>query len=94
MAIDWPVIGAYELQCGDRSSDLRRPRASYRPKIIKNRSERNQARSIMRKELGEKAIAGKDIDHKKMVNDGGTNACKNLRVRSKHAKRGWNRKKR
>lgn len=67
---------------------------NHRPKIIKNRSERNQARSIMRKALGAKAIAGKDIDHKKMVKDGGTNARSNLRVRSEHANRGWDRKKR
>jgi hypothetical protein len=48
----------------------------------------------MRKELGEKAIAGKDIDHKGMVKDGGTNARRNLRVRSEHANRSWDRKKR
>jgi hypothetical protein len=65
---------------------------NHRPDIIKNRSERNQARSIMRKKLGEKAIAGKDIDHKKMVKDGGTNAPGNLRVRSRHANRGWEKK--
>ena len=67
---------------------------NHRPEIIKNRTERNQARTIMRKELGEKAIAGKDIDHKRMLKDGGTNARKNLRVRSEHANRGWDRKKR
>lgn len=62
---------------------------NHRPDVIKDRSERNQARSIMRKELGDKAIRGKDIDHKKMVKDGGTNARSNLRVRSRHANRGW-----
>ena len=46
----------------------------------------------MRKELGEKAIAGRDIDHKKMVKDGGSNARSNLRVRSRHANRGWEKK--
>jgi len=67
---------------------------NHRPAIIKDRTERNQARTIMRKEKGEAAIAGKDIDHKKMVKDGGTNARSNLRIRSEHANRGWNRKKR
>ena len=42
----------------------------------------------MRKDFGA-AIKGKDIDQKKMVEDGGTNARKNLRVRSGHANRGW-----
>ena len=63
-----------------------------RPDIIKDRSQRNQARSILRKELGEKAIAGKDVGHKKMVSKGGSNARNNLRVESRHTNRGWNRK--
>ena len=46
----------------------------------------------MRKELGEKAIAGRDIDHKKMVKDGGSNARSNLRVRSRNANRGCEKK--
>lgn len=56
---------------------------------IKGRTERNQARRIMAKDLGEAAIAGKDIDHKVMVKDGGTNKRSNLRVRSPHVNRGW-----
>jgi hypothetical protein len=65
---------------------------NHTPGNIKKRSQRNQARSIVRKDLGEAAIRGKDVDHKKMVKDGGTNARSNLRVRSQHANRGWNRK--
>ena len=64
---------------------------NHRPDIVKNREERNQARAIMKKKLGAHAIAGKDIDHKKKVIDGGTNAPSNLRVRSIHANRGWER---
>ena len=41
---------------------------------IAKRSERNQARSYMKKKLGEGAIAGKDIDHNKPMRSGGTNA--------------------
>lgn len=67
---------------------------NHRPEIIKDRSQRNSARTIMRKELGEAAIKGKDVDHKKMVKDGGSNARRNLRVQSEHKNRGWNRKKR
>lgn len=65
---------------------------NHRPAIVRNREERNQARSIMRKKLGAAAIAGKDIDHKRMVSKGGTNAPSNLRVRSPHANRGWEKK--
>lgn len=66
---------------------------NHTPTNVKKRTERNQARTIMRKEKGEAAIKGKDIDHRKMVKDGGTNARSNLRVRSQHANRGWDRKK-
>ncbi len=62
---------------------------NHRPDIIKNRSERNQARRIMTTKLGSKALQGKDVDHKRMVIKGGTNAPGNLRLRSPHANRGW-----
>ena len=65
---------------------------NHTPSNIKKRTERNQARTIMSKDLGEAAIAGKDVDHKVMVKDGGTNARSNLRVRSQHANRGWEKK--
>jgi hypothetical protein len=66
---------------------------NHEPKHIKGRSMRNQARTIMSKDLGKAAIAGKDIDHKVMVKNGGTNARKNLRVQSQHKNRGWERDK-
>ena len=55
------------------------------------RSKRVLARRIMEKELGAKAIAGKDIDHKIKLKNGGTNARSNLRVRSVKSNRGDNR---
>jgi hypothetical protein len=59
------------------------------PEQIKKRSERNQARRLMEKKLGKAAIAGKDIDHKKPLRDGGAGTkLSNLRVRSVHANRG------
>lgn len=61
------------------------------PAHIKGRSQRNQARTIMAKDLGKKAIAGKDIDHRVMVKDGGSNARSNLRVQTEHKNRGWRR---
>jgi len=65
---------------------------NHEPIHIKGRTQRNQARSIMAKDLGKAAIAGKDIDHKVMVKNGGSNARSNLRVRSEHANRGWEKK--
>jgi hypothetical protein len=65
---------------------------NHEPVHIKGRSQRNQARTIMAKDLGKAAIAGKDIDHKVMVKDGGSNSRGNLRVRSEHANRGWEKK--
>ena len=32
---------------------------------------------------------GKDVDHKRMLKDGGTNTRSNLRVKSQHWNRGW-----
>ena len=63
------------------------------PGIIKNRSQRNQARDIMKKKVGEAAIAGKDVGHKRSVVSGGSNAASNLRIESRKANRGWERKK-
>jgi len=63
------------------------------PTHIKGRSERNQARRIVAKKVGKKAIEGKDIDHKRMVKDGGTNAPGNLRIQTPHKNRGWERDK-
>jgi hypothetical protein len=65
---------------------------NHRPDIVKNREERNQARDYMKKKVGAKAIAGKDVDHRVMVIHGGTNAPSNLRIRSQHANRGWEKK--
>lgn len=64
---------------------------NHEPQHIKGRSQRNQARRIMAKDLGKAAIAGKDVDHKVMVKDGGSNARKNLRVQTPHKNRGWER---
>lgn len=62
-----------------------------RPENVKKRSQRNQARAIIRKEVGDAAIKGKDVDHKVAVRNGGGNSRSNLRIRSQHANRGWRR---
>lgn len=51
----------------------------------------NSARAIMAKDLGKKAIAGKDVDHKVMLDNGGGNHRSNLRVRTEKQNRGWRR---
>ena len=59
------------------------------PEQIAKRSERNKARREMEKEVGKAALKGKDVDHKKMLKDGGSNARSNLRVTTPHKNRGW-----
>jgi hypothetical protein len=62
------------------------------PANIKKRDMRNQARSMMKKKVGAAAIAGKDIDHKTAVRNGGGNSMSNLRIRDRHTNRGWEKK--
>lgn len=57
------------------------------------RNQRNKARRIMRDAKGPAAIAGKDVNHKRMVKDGGGNSLKNLNIQSQHKNRGWERDK-
>lgn len=57
----------------------------------RRRGLQNKARAIMAKRLGKDKIAGKDIDHKVMLDHGGGNSHSNLRVRSQKANRGWRR---
>lgn len=50
--------------------------------------ERVEARRFMEKRLGHAIPAGVDVDHKKAIEGGGSNAPSNLRLRSAHANRG------
>lgn len=58
------------------------------PEQIKNRSQRNQARRLVEKKVGN-LPATVDVDHKKMIKDGGTNTKGNLRAVSQAKNRGW-----
>jgi hypothetical protein len=60
-----------------------------RPDQVKKRTERNQARAALMKEGKVSKGDGKDVDHKKMLDAGGTNAKSNLRVVSQTENRGW-----
>ena len=46
------------------------------------RNLRNKARAAAKKRLGAKAIAGKDIGHKKSLKSGGSNKASNTKVQS------------
>ena len=61
------------------------------PEQIKKRALRNAARAEMEKKHGAAALKGKDVDHKRMLRDGGTNAASNLRIQSVKKNRGWER---
>lgn len=62
-----------------------------KPEQIRNRSLRNQARRELEKEGKVRKGDKKDVDHKKMLAKGGTNARSNLRVTSIKENRGWRR---
>lgn len=58
----------------------------------KKRAMRNAARRKLMEEGVVHKGDGKDIDHKRMLKDGGSNARSNLRVVSQKTNRGWRRK--
>jgi hypothetical protein len=60
-----------------------------RPEQVKKREMRNQARAEMARDGKVHKGDGKDVDHKKMLDGGGTNAKSNLRVVDKETNRGW-----
>lgn len=64
-----------------------------KPKQKENRAKRNSARAEIKKELGESAIRGKDINHKKPLIKGGTNKRSNLEITTKSANRSFARNK-
>ena len=59
------------------------------PEKIKGRTIRNQARAQLEKEGLVKKGDKKDVDHKKPVRAGGTNARSNLRVLPQSVNRAW-----
>lgn len=60
-----------------------------KPEQKKNRAERNAARRELTREGKVHKGDGMDVDHKKPIRSGGTNAKSNLRVMSKSRNRGW-----
>lgn len=62
--------------------DYKKEYANYqgRPEQIANRAERNAARAAMEKAGVVRKGDGKDVDHKKALVKGGSNAMSNLRA--------------
>lgn len=60
-----------------------------KPEQKKNRAQRNAARRELMKAGQVHKGDGKDVDHKKPIRSGGSNARSNLRVTSVSKNRGW-----
>lgn len=58
---------------------------------VKDRAQRNAARSAVKKKVGAAAIAGKDVGHKKAVSKGGKNGLQNLFVQNPGENRSFRR---
>lgn len=75
----------------ETKADYAKHYADYqgKPEQVAKRSLRNKARRAVEADVGKAALKGKDVDHKKMIKDGGTNARSNLRVTTPGKNRGW-----
>lgn len=62
-----------------------------RPEEVKKRVANNAARREMMKEGKVRVGDGKDVAHKKSLENGGSNAKGNLAVQSREQNRGWRR---
>lgn len=60
-----------------------------RPENVAKRVKNNQARAMLAKEGRVRKGDGKDVDHKKPLRSGGSNARSNLRVLPKSQNRAW-----
>ena len=60
-----------------------------RPEQVNKREDRNKARAQLAREGKVHKGDGKDVDHKKMLDNGGSNARTNLRVTDQKTNRGW-----
>ena len=75
-------------------TQIRRQVKGYnaKPEMVKKRTMNNQARRKLEKEGLVRKGDGKDVDHKKPLRAGGSNARSNLRVQSKSQNRAWAKK--
>jgi hypothetical protein len=59
------------------------------PAQVKKRVERNRARAAMEKKLGHKLPSNMEVDHKKPLGAGGSNAAGNTRVIPESRNTAW-----
>lgn len=64
-------------------------RMNHKPGQQEKRHKTNEARAKMVKAGLARKGDGKDVDHKKMLKDGGSNATSNLRMVPKSVNRAW-----
>lgn len=74
----------------ERKRDYKKEYREYhsKPEQVANRSDRNKARREYEKKNGD-LPSTVDVDHKKMLDKGGTNDPKNLRAVDQKTNRGW-----
>jgi hypothetical protein len=74
-----------------RQRDYKHEYQSYHAKAEqkKNRAQRNAARKELERDGRVHKGDGMDVDHKRPIRSGGTNAPANLRVTPKGKNRGW-----
>lgn len=75
----------------ERQASKRAWQSEYQkqPEQVHKRVMRNAARREMIREGKARVGDGKDVDHERMLKDGGSNARSNLRMRSRKSNRGW-----
>lgn len=71
--------------------DYVQERKTESPARKRARAARNRARYKVAKELGEKAIQGKDVGHKRALSKGGSNSSGNLVLQNPAANRSFSR---
>lgn len=78
-----------------KARDYKEEYARYqgKPEQIKNRAQRNAARAEMMKAGKAHKGDGKDVGHKRAIDNGGTNAAGNLAIQSVASNRGYKRDK-
>lgn len=85
------LVTAFQEEPPMRKRNYRNEYDSYHadPSQKKNRALRNAARRELTADGRVKKGDGKEVDHKKMLKDGGSNAKSNLRVTSASKNRAW-----
>jgi hypothetical protein len=63
-----------------------------KPERVKQRAQRNKARSMMAKKVGKSALKGKDVGHRTALSKGGLSSMFNIMVQNQGENRSFSRK--